>query len=547
MKKWLKGSLVVAAVAVLLAGCGSKEDKKETASSGDKVEQSIKVSLTAPLTTLDTTQTTDKVTFTVVQHLFEGLYRLDADSKVVPGLAESVDISKDGKDYTFHIRKDAKWSDGSALTAHDFEFAWKRLVNPKTMGPNAYWLDNVVNSLDVRNGDKDIDEIGFKAVDDQTFEVHLINPQPAFLSIVSIGWLAPQKESFVEEQGDNYATSPDTLLYSGPFVLSDWTPASDTWTLKKNPEYYDADVVKLDTVEGSTMKEETTGLNLFESGELDFAKLTGQNVKQHADDKALVSEQELSNRYLDFNKKASDLLASKDFRKAVALAIDKEGLAKNVLVDGAKPLNGLIPANLYANSKTGEDFRAYSGDYNVFNVDEAQKFWAKAQDEFGDKQEVTLLVDDSDNGKLISEYIQSQLQTNLPGLTVKITPKPANNVNQSRADGDYQLSISGWTAGTSDLLSYFNLYNTDSSYNYGKYENSQYAELVNKAISTDANDDDKVFEDYKAAEKILLDEDAAQVPLIQSAANYLVNPKVKNIIFHTYGDYFNLREAYIEE
>lgn len=549
MKKWVKSALFFSATALLLAGCGAKETtSSKSEESGVATEQTITVSLPAQLSTLDTTQTTDKVTFTVVQHIFEGLYRLDDDSQTVPALAESVDISEDGKIYTFHLRDDIKWSDGTPITADDFLFSWKRLVNPETMGPNAYWLDNVVNSLDIREGRADIDSIGLKALDEKTFEVTLANPQPSFLSIVSIGWLAPQNEAFVTEQGDNYALSSENMIYSGPFILENWEPASDNWTLKPNPEYYDADKVKLTEVNGSTIKEESTGIGLFETGELDFTKITGQNVQHFKDNEAIVSQQEVANRFLDFNKKAKDELGNKHFRKAIALAIDKEGLVNNVLADGSATLNGLIPANLYANPETNEDFRAYSGDYNVYDLDAATKEWTTAKKELGfDTVELTLLVDDSENGKKISEFIQSQLETNLPGLTIKITPQPANNVNQSRADKKYELSLSGWTAGSSDLNSYFNLYRSGSSYNYGEYENEEFSKLVSDAITVDANDENKVFEDYKQAEKILLEDDAAQVPLYQSAANYLVNPKAKNIVYHSYGDYFHLREAYIEE
>ena len=223
MKKWLKYSIAFLTVGTLLAGCG-QEKTNESSKKADapKVEQKIAVSLPSQLSTIDTTQTTDKVTFTVVQHIFEGLYRLDDDSKVVPGLAKSVDISEDGKTYTFHLRDDAKWSDGTPITASDFLFAWKRLVNPATQGPNAYWLDNVINSKEIRNGKKDIDTIGLKAVDDQTFEVQLINPQPSFLSVISIGWLAPQNEKYVTAKGDKYAATSEDAIYSGPFVLKNW-------------------------------------------------------------------------------------------------------------------------------------------------------------------------------------------------------------------------------------------------------------------------------------------------------------------------------------
>lgn len=530
-----------------VSGCSSAKDEpgKALKNSGE-AEQVIAVSLPAPLTTLDSTQTTDKVTFTVVQHVFEGLYQLDERSVPVPGMAESVDISDDGKDYTFHIRKEAKWSDGKPVTSHDFLYAWKRLVNPDTIGPNAYWLDNVINSKAIREGKADVETIGLEVPDDETFVVHLENPQPSFLSVVSIGWLAPQRQDFVEKQGDKYASSSEHLVYNGPFILEDWNPTSDTWTMKKNEEYYDADKVKLAQVDGSTIKEENTGINLFQAGDLDLTKISGQYVQQYQNDPAYVNKSDVSNMFLDFNKQSVPALKNVHVRKAIAQAIDKEKLTKFVLNDGSVPLYGLVPANLYANQKTKQDFREYSGDYNQFDAKKAKEEWKQAQKEVGEKVELTLLVNDTDGGKKVSEFIKDQLETNLEGLKITINQQPANNVNQSRLNGDYELSFSGWMAGSNDLNSYFNLYQSGSSYNYGGYDNPKYAELVEKARTTDANDEDAMFADYQQAEQILLEEDAAQVPIYQSASNYLVNPNLKNVVYHDYGDYYNLCEVYVE-
>ncbi|MHC5246913.1 peptide ABC transporter substrate-binding protein [Enterococcus sp. LJL90] len=554
MNKFFKVTGIIGLTALFLAGCSgdsnATNDSSQAASSSSTqmaTEQAIDVSLPAQLSTLDTTQTTDKVTFTVAQQVFEGLYRLDETSTPVPGLAESVDISDDGLVYTFHLRDDIHWSDGTPITSNDFMYAWKKLVTPETAAPNAYWLDSVVNSADARQGNADVDSIGLAAPDDQTFEVTLANPQSSFLSVISIAWLAPQNEEYVEALGDDYASSSENMIYSGPFILENWSQVSNTWTLTKNPEYYDADVVQLETVEGSTIVEENTGINMFDTGELDLTRISGQFVQQFQDSEALVNQQEISNYFLDFNKTANEALANAHLRKAIALAIDKEGLVNNVLADGSTALNGLIPANLYTNENTGEDFRAYSGEYNVYNLDAAAEEWELATNELGDSISLSLLANDSDNGKRIAEYIQAQLQDNLEGLTVTIDQQPSNNLNQSRRDGNYEMSLSGWIAGSNDLNSYFNLYRSGSSYNYGGYENEEYSDLVEQANTTDANDIDAMFTDYQAAEEILLAEDAAQVPLYQSAANYLVNPNLQNVIYHSYGDYYNFREAYLTE
>lgn len=547
-KNILLGSIVV--LSLILGACGnnggktSETTKKETK---EAISQSIVISTPAPISTLDTTQTTDKNTFTMVQHLFEGLTRFDETTTPVPGIAKTIDVSEDGKEYNFTLREDAKWSNGETITAHDFEYAWKRLLSPDTQGPNAYLLDNVVNGLAVRNGEKPVDEVGFKATSDTEFKVTLENPQPSFLSVLAIGWLAPQQQAYVEKTGAAYGTNSDSLLYNGAFVLTNWDGTSDTWTLEKNKEYYDQEAVKLEEVSVQTLKEENTGISLFEGGDLDLVRISGQNVAQYSNLDGYVTFNDVANSFLDFNKKEGSPLANLDLRKAIALAIDKEALTESVLADGSKPLNGLVPAGLDSNPKTNEDYRKYSGDHVTYNVDEAKKHWKQAQKEVGEKLEVNLLAADTDQGKKVSEYIQSQLEENLPGLKINVNLQPSNNVNQSRREKNYEISLSGWIAGSSEIDSYFNLYVTNSSYNYGNYNNKEYTDLVVKAKTVDANDSNKQFEDYKKAEEILLEQDSAHVPVYQSASNYLVNPKIKNVEYPSYGGYFFLRNAELTE
>ena len=547
-RKFLYGSLV--ALTLLLTACGGENDSKSAESKGKetaKVEQKIAISSPAPMSTLDTTQTTDKNTFTMVQHLFEGLTRFDSETNPVPGIAEKIDVSEDGKIYTFTLREDAKWSNGDTITAHDFEYAWKRLINPETQGPNAYLLDNVENSLAVRTGEKSVDEVGFKANSDTEFQVNLINPQASFLAVIAIGWLAPQQEKFVEETGDVFGTNSESILYNGPFVLTNWDGTSDTWTLEKNEAYYDADAVKLEEIDVQTLKEENTGINLYQSDELDLVRISGQYVAEYKEDPGFTNYSDVANNFLDFNKEEGSPLANVNVRKAIALAIDKDSLTENVLADGSKALNGLVPANLYANPETKEDYRAYAGEFLTYDLDAAKDYWKKAQKEVGDKVEVTLLAADTDSGKKVSEYLQSQLEEALPGLSITVNQQPSINVNQSRRDKNYEMSLSGWIAGSSEMDSYYNLYATGSSYNYGNYDNPEYTKLVNAAKSTDAADPNKQFKDYQQAEKILLEEDATQVPVYQSASNYLINTKIKNVEFPLYGGYFFLRNAEVVE
>lgn len=555
MNKFVKTGFAALASVFILSACGgnSSASNDSTASSdgnGDGLAevQEIAVSVPASITTIDTTYTTDKNTFTVAQHLYEGLYRLDENSTPVPGLAaEEAEISEDGRTYTFTIRDDANWSNGDPITAQDFVYAWTELVDPAVAAPNAYLLDAVVNGYEVRTGEADPSELGVEAVSDKVFQVELVEPLPSFLTLISVVWLAPKNEAYVEEQGEAYATSAETGVYSGPFVLSNWEQGSESWSLEPNENYYAADEVILTKIDFTTIKEEQTGINLYSSDGLDLTKISGQYVEQYQSDEGFISHNDIANQFIDFNKEAGTPLANAHLRKAIALSIDKDGLVNTVLNDGAVALNGLVPNELYQHPESGEDFRAYSGDYNSYNSEQAQEEWALAQEELGDSVEISLLVAEDTTATRTAEYVQSQIQENLPGVTVTINKQPKNSVNQSRSDSNYEMSISGWIAGDNNLGYFFNLYEDGSAYNYGGYSNEEYDQLVTEAKTTFANDPDKQFENYQKAEQILLEEDAAQVPLYQSASNYLINPTIKGIEFHRYASYFHFRTAYLAE
>lgn len=550
-KSITKGFIALASI-IVLSACGQNgtAEDSETTSNGNGLagQQELSVSVPASITSIDTIQTTDKNTFTIIQHLYEGLYRLDEDSNPVPGLAaEEAEISEDGRTYTFTLRDDAKWSNGEPITAHDFVYSWTKLANPETAAPNAYLLDSVVNGLEVRTGEKAPEELGVEALSDTEFQVELVEPLPSFLTLISVVWLAPQNEAYVEEQADSYAASSENAIYSGPFVLSNWTQGEETWTLEKNDEYYAADEVKLTKIDFNTIKEDQTGINLFNAGELDLTKITGQYVAQYQDNEGLVSHNDIANTFIDFNKEEGTPLANEHLRKAIAYSINKENLVNTVLNDGSVALNGLIPNNLYRNPETDVDFREYSGEYLTYDVEKAQEEWNLAKEDLGDSIELSLLVAEDYTNTQTAEYVQSQIQETLDGVTVTVNKQPKNNVNQTRADSNYDMSISGWIAGDNNLGYYFILYENGSAYNYGNYQNEKFNQLVTDAKTVNANDVNQQFEDYKQAETILLEEDAAQVPLYQGASNYLINPKVKGIQYHLYGDYFHFRTAYLTE
>lgn len=274
------------------------------------------------------------------------------------------------KTYTFKLRKDAKWSDGSAVTADDFIYAWKRALDPKTAAEYAYILQDLKNANKIMSGDAELDELGVKKVDEQTLEVQLEAPAPYFLGLTSFPTYLPLKQSFVEDKGDKFATSVDTMVFNGPFVLDKWQ-ANAGWTYKKNPDYWDKANVKMDKIDVKVVKEISTGVNLFEAKEVDFAPITSEFVSQYEKSDDYKTRPDARINFLRFNQK-NKALKNKNIRKALALGFEKQGITDVILNDGSKPANFIV-AKDFTFTPDGEDFRAKYPDLQSYDADAAKK------------------------------------------------------------------------------------------------------------------------------------------------------------------------------
>jgi len=312
-----------------VAACGQGNDENTSGSDSKNKKKEVTLVSTTDVPQLDPTKTTDSTSIIVTNNVFEGLYRLDGDNKPTPGIAESVEVSEDKKTYTFKLRKDAKWSDGSAVTADDFIYAWKRALDPKTAAEYAYILQDLKNANKIMAGDAELDELGVKKVDDQTLEVQLEAPAPYFLGLTSFPTYLPLKQSFVEDKGDKFATSVDTMVFNGPFVLDKWQ-ANAGWTYKKNPDYWDKANVKMDKIDVKVVKEISTGVNLFEAKEVDFAPITSEFVSQYEKSDDYKTRPDARINFLRFNQK-NKALKNKNIRKALALGFEKQGITDVIL------------------------------------------------------------------------------------------------------------------------------------------------------------------------------------------------------------------------
>lgn len=538
--KWKKSHLMVMAlvISLLLIACNNKENKSDAESK----KQVLNVTVSEEIPSLDTAKTMDGTSAHVMQNIFEGLYVLDDQDQPIPAVAKSFKRSEDGKKYTFDLRKDAKWSNGDNVTAHDFMFAWKRAIAPETASQYASMLFYVKNAKEINKGTMPLDELGVTVINDYKLEVELEQPIPYFLQLLALPIYLPQHESFLKEQGKNYALEPSNLLYNGPFILEKWKHEQE-FLLKKNATYWDQKKVKLDEINFQIVKDTMTAVNLYEAGNLDRVPINSQFVDKYKGNKELHMSSDSGIAMLRFNEK-NNALANKKVRQSISLALNKEDFVAHFINNGAKPASGLVPAG-HINEETGKDFRKENGNLSSYDLQNAKKIWEEAKKELGVEQvNFEFLTFEQDNAKRMAEYIKGDLEKNLQGLTIQIKQQPFKQKLQLEQTGDYDITMANWGPDYKDPISYLELFTTGNQNNKMNYSNSRYDELIKKAKTDFVLEPEKRWEALLDAEQVLL-EDAAVAPLYHIGSAYVQKDYVKGIEKHQFGGVYTYKNAYI--
>ena len=550
--KWAYGLVAVCGVA--LAGCttgGTNSSSNDTAASGDSsAEQVFNVVVSQEMPSADLSLATDTISFSALNNVYEGLYRLDADSTPQPaGAAEAAEVSEDGLTYKIKLREDAKWSNGDPVTAADYVYGWQRTVKPETASEYAYLFSPVKNADAITAGDTDPSELGIKAVGDYELEITLAKATPYFDYLLAFPSFFPQNQKVVEENGDQYASTSDNAVYNGPFVLTGFDgPGTDTeWAYEKNDQYWDKDTVKLQTINVSVVKESSTALNLFQDGQADDVILTGELAQQMANDEAFVSQPEATTSYLELNQRDEDSpFRNENLRKAISYAIDRDALVTSILGDGSIASTGLVPEGMTFSPGDHTDFTEAAGSVIEYNEEHAKEHWEKAKEELGiDSLEFDILASDTDSTKKIIEYLQDTIEKTLDGVKVTLSPVPFSvRLDRSNA-GDFDTVMGGWGADYADASSFTDLFTTGNSYNRGQWSNEEYDAAVEAAGTTNANDPDKRWEDLVNAEKIIMNEQGV-IPVYQKAEAHLRATKVKGVVAHAAGAQYDYKWTSIE-
>ncbi len=532
----MKKLLSLLMIMLLLVGCsGGNNGGGETtpAEGGDAAGSVVTLQAPTPLISMDPVVVTDGTSFSALTMCFSGLMSLDADGNPVPDAAESYTVSDDGTLYTFKLRDGAVWSNGDPVTANDFVYAWDRMRSEESAADYAFlWDICAVES--------------YKAVDDLTFEVKLSSPSGFFLGLTAFPSMFPINAKVAQEKGDQYALSTGDMVYNGPYTMTGWT-AGYSFEFDQNPTYWDAANFDANYAKKVIFREITdtqTALMEYESGNLDTVSLSGEQVDANSSAPGFVNRLAGYMYYLTINmgnnhhnRTGAADLSNANIRKAISFAIDREEIAR-VLNDGSVAAGGIVPIGLAANPATGADFREDQGYIVSYDEAKAKDFYAKGVAELGHDVTFDLLYGSDEGDSIIkaAEQVQSYLEA--VGFTVNLNPKPKKerlDLAGTADDHDYDVMLTRWGPDYADPQTYMDLFLTESvDYNDGGYSSEVYDSLVHDAeFGAGVSDANMRWSLFLEAEKQLIVEDAAVVPVFQAGGAMIISPKISGIEFHS--------------
>lgn len=511
-------AIVILAVAVAVATTAAWAVQAAPA------QQVLRLNLSNEPASLDPAKVDNRAAGTVAKQLFEGLVRLDASGKVIPGVAERWQVSSDGKVYTFNLRRNARWSNGEPVTAADFVYAAIRSLGPKFGAPlvdNYFFIANAEGF----NGGKITDpaQVGIRAVDDFTLEIRLHTPAPFFLSLLSFFSVMPVSQR-AEAANPRWMNEAATFVGNGPFRLAQWVHEQRI-VLEPNPNYWGRNQVKLNAIEFTMVANRATAYQLYQTGRLDIIdpplELTGRLL---AEKKAIVKPQART-WFVRFNNKVAPF-TNANIRKALSLAINREAITRRILQGGQLPLRGFIPFGL--GSGTGE-FRKQAGDlYKDNDLTQARELLQAGLKELGLSAlpDLTMRASNVDPYPKLAQALQAQwkqalrIQVNLETMEQRAFVAAVRSKN-------YVVAPFSTGADYDDAYNLVTQFTCGDFFNFTQYCNPEYDRLIQSAAAE--TNGQRRTQAMIQAEKILIQQDMAIAPLYTATTVFLQSPKLKNV------------------
>lgn len=504
---------VAVASALLLTACGNSPENTgdNTASNIDpnvlSDNQSITINNSTEVESLDPHKVSGVPESTIIRQMLVGLTTTDPDGKTIAGMATEWS-SDDNKIWTFKLR-DAKWSNGDDVTAHDFVYSLRRLVDPMTASPYASYLADakVLNSQNIIDGKVKPDSLGVTAIDDKTLQITLSEPVPYFPDMLIHTSVKPVHQKTVETFGDKW-TDPANIVVNGAYQLKDWR-VNDKIVLQRNASYYDDAQTKIDTVTFLPIAESTTDIARYKAGEIDvtYKEIPPEQfdqLKTEFGNQVHVTPS-LCTYYYEFNT-VKPPFDDVRVRRALALALDRNVITDNVLRQGQTPAYQFTPPATNGNVKYSPDWQAWDQDKRV---QEAKKLLAEAGYDDNNPLAFELLYNTNENHKKIAVAAQQLLKQSL-GADITLTNQEWKTYLDSRRQGDYQVARAGWCGDYNEASTFLNILKSGNSSNYGKYSSQAFDAAMNQTL-VGGMDDIGRTQLYNQAEAQL----DADMPLLQ--------------------------------
>ena len=465
----------------------------------------------------------------------EGLLRLGKKAgEIYAGGAESWNVSKDGKTWTFKLRKNAKWSNGTPITSDDYLFGFKRALTPATGAQYANILYSIKNAKAFNKGKiKDFSKVGIKAQGKYCLVITLEKPVPYFEQLLTFAITYPVNKEFYEKHKENFALTTENLIYNGPFVLSRWIPNGE-FDFSKNPYYWNAENIKIDRINCPMIEDYNTSANMYLNGELDVTTTSGNQLPmfRHKKDIKKIPD---SVWFLQFNTK-NKYFKNVNIRKAIALAINRKTFCKNIRKDGSIPAYSFVIPDINGGTADNEkiSFRnKFNKPYFNENIKKAQALYAKGLKELALKKLPTIkfLTSNNDDSRRDGQFIQEQLHSHL-GMDIQLDPNQFQSRVQKTNQMDFDMVYRNWLPDFNDPVNFLDIWCSNSRNSHTGWSNPEYDSLITKAGLT--QNTNKRMQYLHKAEAILMN-DFPVIPLFFRTNNWLVKPYVKDIVLRGFG------------
>ncbi len=488
-------------------------------------EQTLTLSVGSEPPSIDPALATDTTSGAIINNVFEGLTARDAEGNPQPGMAESWEVSEDGLTYTFTLR-DANWSNGDPVTANDFEYAWKRVLDPATGAQYASIMFVVEGAEAYNSGEGDVDSVGVTAVDEKTLEVQLALPSPYFEELIMHYTFMPVHQATVEGNEDWALDAGESYVTNGPFALESWNHNSD-YVLVDSESYWDAENVSLDEVYVQIIESEATANSEWQAGTLDYlgapyGTISLDAIDLYRQEDTLKTEPYAGIYWYKYNT-TDEIVSNENIRKALGMAIDRQGLIDNVLKGEQGVALGYVPPTI-------EGFEEDRGYFVDADFEAAQEYLAAGLEELGlsdaSELEIEISINTSEAHSTIAQFIQEGWRTNL-GVNATIRNAEWQVYLEEMNNLQHQVGRMGWIADYNDANTFLDQFRTANSGNNDTgWENEEFKNLIDEAAAE---------QDTDARTQLLLDAEAVMmeefpvIPIYYYTNNYVVKDNIENM------------------